>query len=123
MINFFCLESHVGLFRPEITPWRFQFTDWNKNVSYQRSARSPSPNWKCHPIPGSGNSPFASTEDVDPVRPLPFCLTTLQRALRSSFNSNLYVSTLHKGIFQVAYQSGLSQNPALGQDQDLQIEY
>ena len=100
----------------------FQFTDWNKNVSYRTEREIAIPKIDATQFQVPGILPFASAEEVDPVAApvLPFTLAGVHFVPLST--SNLYVSTLQS--FQVAYQVWTSpKNPALGQDQNLQIEY
>jgi GWxTD domain-containing protein len=100
----------------------FQFTDWNKNVSYriEREALIPKIDATQFQVPGI--LPFASAEQVDPVAApvLPFTLAGVHFVPLST--SNLLLSNMQN--FQVAYQVWTSpKNPALGQDSNLQIEY
>lgn len=100
----------------------FQFTDWNKNVSYRTEREIAIPRIDSTQFQIPGILPFASAEEVDPVAApvLPFTLAGVHFVPLST--SNLFLSTLQN--FQVAYQVWASpKNPALGQDQNLQIEY
>jgi hypothetical protein len=100
----------------------FQFTDWNKNVSYRTEREIAIPKIDATQFQVPGILPFASAEEVDPVAApvLPFTLAGVHFVPLST--SNLYLSTQQS--FQVAYQVWTSpKNPALGQDQNLQIEY
>lgn len=100
----------------------FQFTDWNKNVSYRTEREISIPKIDTTQFQVPGILPFASAEEVDPVAApvLPFTLAGVHFVPLST--SNLFLSNLAN--FQVAYQVWTSpNNPALGQDQNLQIEY
>jgi GWxTD domain-containing protein len=100
----------------------FQFTDWNKNVSYRTEREIAIPKIDATQFQVPGILPFASAEEVDPIAApvLPFTLAGVHFVPLST--SNLYLST--EQSFQVAYQVWTSpKNPALGQDQNLQIEY
>ncbi len=84
----------------------FQFTDWNKNVSYRTEREIAIPKIDATQFQVPGILPFASAEEVDPVAApvLPFTLAGVH--------------------FVPLYQVWTSpKNPALGQDQNLQIEY
>jgi GWxTD domain-containing protein len=100
----------------------FQLTDWNKNVSYRTEREVSIPKLDTTQFQVPGILPFASAEEVDPVAApvLPFTLAGVHFVPLST--SNLFLSNLAN--FQVAYQVWTSpNNPALGQDQNLQIEY
>ena len=100
----------------------FQFTDWNKNVSYRTEREVSIPKIDATQFQIPGILPFASAEEVDPVAApvLPFTLAGVHFVPLST--SNLYLSTQQS--FQVAYQVWTSpKNPALAQDGNLQIEY
>jgi GWxTD domain-containing protein len=100
----------------------FQFTDWNKNVSYRTEREIAIPKIDANQFQVPAILPFASAEEVDPVAApvLPFTLAGVHFVPLST--SNLFLSTQQS--FQVAYQVWTSPtNPALGQDQNLQIEY
>jgi len=100
----------------------FQFTDWNKNVSYRTEREVSVPKIDVNQFQIPGILPFASAEEVDPVAApvLPFTLAGVHFVPLST--SNLFLSTMQN--FQVAYQVWTSpRNPSLGQDNNLQIEY
>jgi GWxTD domain-containing protein len=100
----------------------FQFTDWNKNVSYRTEREISVPKVDVNQFQVPGLLPFASAEEVDPVAApvLPFTLAGVHFVPLST--SNLYLNKDQS--FQVAYQVWTSpRNSALGQDQNLQIEY
>jgi len=100
----------------------FQFTDWNKNVSYRTEREVTVPKIDVNQFQIPGILPFASAEEVDPVAApvLPFTLAGVHFVPLST--SNLFLSTMQN--FQVAYQVWTSpKNPSLGQDNNLQIEY
>ena len=100
----------------------FQFTDWNKNVSYRTEREVSIPKIDVNQFQIPGILPFASAEEVDPVAApvLPFTLAGVHFVPLST--SNLYLSKDQS--FQVAYQVWTSpKNPALAEDKDLQIEY
>ena len=100
----------------------FQFTDWNKNVSYRTEREVAVPKIDATQFQVPGILPFASAEEVDPVAApvLPFTLAGVHFVPLST--SNLFLSTQQS--FQIAYQIWTSpRNPALGRDQDIRIEY
>lgn len=100
----------------------FQFTDWNKNVSYRTEREVSVPKIDVNQFQIPGILPFASAEEVDPVAApvLPFTLAGVHFVPLST--SNLFLSTQQS--FQVTYQVWTSsKNPALAQNADLQIEY
>jgi len=100
----------------------FQFTDWNKNVSYRTEREIVIPKIDATEFQVPGILPFASAEEIDPVAApvLPFTLAGVHFVPLST--SNLYLSTQQS--FQIAYQIWTSpRNPALGQDQNVRIEY
>jgi GWxTD domain-containing protein len=100
----------------------FQFTDWNKNVSYrnERAATIPAVTSNQFVVPGI--LPFASAEQVDPVAApvLPFTLA----GVRFTPLSTTYLVLNNQQSFQVAYQIWTApKNPALAEDKNLKIEY
>jgi GWxTD domain-containing protein len=100
----------------------FQFTDWSKNVSYQTEREVSIPKTETTQFLVPGILPFASAEEVDPVAApvLPFTLAGVHFVPLST--SNLVLGGQQK--FQVAYQIWTApNNPALGQEKNLQIEY
>jgi len=100
----------------------FQFTDWNKNVSYRTEREIVVPKVDSTQFLVPGILPFASAEEVDPVAApvLPFTLAGVHFVPLST--SNLLLNNQQN--FQVAYQIWTSaKNPALAQDQNLHIEY
>jgi GWxTD domain-containing protein len=100
----------------------FQFTDWNKNVSYRTEREVSIPKIDSAQFQIPGILPFASAEEVDPVAApvLPFTLAGVHFVPLST--SNLFLSTLQS--FQVTYQVWTSpRNPALAHEGNLQIEY
>jgi GWxTD domain-containing protein len=100
----------------------FQFTDWNKNVSYRTEREIAIPKTDSNQFQVPGILPFASAEEVDPIAApvLPFTLAGVHFVPLST--SNLSVSNLQN--IQVAYQIWTARNnPVLAQEKDLQIEY
>jgi len=100
----------------------FQFTDWNKNVSYRTEREVVIPKIDINQFEVPGILPFASAEEVDPIAApvLPFTLAGVHFVPLST--SNLLLSNQQN--FQIAYQIWTSaKNPALAQDQNLHIEY
>jgi GWxTD domain-containing protein len=100
----------------------FQFTDWNKNVSYRTERDISIPKIDANQFQIPGILPFASAEEVDPVAApvLPFTLAGVHFVPLST--SNLYLSKDQS--FQVAYQVWTApNNSVLTQDKNLQIEY
>jgi tetratricopeptide (TPR) repeat protein len=100
----------------------FQFSDWNKNVSYRTEREVSIPKMDVNQFLIPGILPFASAEQVDPVAApvLPFTLAGVHFVPLST--SNLYLNKDQS--FQVAYQVWTSpKNPTLIEDKNLQIEY
>ncbi len=100
----------------------FQFTDWNKNVSYRTEREIVIPKVDSAQFLVPAILPFASAEEVDPIAApvLPFTLAGVHFVPLST--SNLLLN--NQQSFQVAYQIWTApNNPALAQDKNLQIEY
>jgi GWxTD domain-containing protein len=100
----------------------FQFTDWNKNVSYRTEREISVPKIDVNQFQIPGILPFATAEQVEPIAApvLPFTLAGVHFVPLST--SNLYLNK--DQAFQVAYQVWTSpRNPALAEDKNLQIEY
>jgi GWxTD domain-containing protein len=100
----------------------FQFTDWNKSVSYRTEREIAIPKTDPSQFQVPGILPFASAEEVDPIaaQVLPFTLAGVRFVPLST--TNLSVSNLQN--IQVAYQIWTApDNPVLAQDKNLQIEY
>jgi GWxTD domain-containing protein len=100
----------------------FQFTDWNKNVSYRTERETSIPKVDTAQFLIPGILPFASAEQVDPIAApvLPFTLAGVHFVPLST--SNLLLN--NQQHFQVAYQIWAApNNPVLAQDKNLQIEY
>lgn len=100
----------------------FQFTDWNKNVSYRTEREVSIPKVEANQFLIPGILPFASAEQVDPVAApvLPFTLAGVNFVPLST--SNLLLN--NQASFQVAFQIWAApKNPLLGQDKSLQLEY
>jgi GWxTD domain-containing protein len=100
----------------------FQFTDWNKNVSFrtERDATIPAVDSTKFIIPAI--LPFSSAEQVDPVAAdvLPFVLAGVKFTPMST--ANLAISSEQN--LQVAYQIWTSpKNPELASGKELQVEY
>jgi GWxTD domain-containing protein len=100
----------------------FQFTDWNKNISFriEREVTIPDIDNAKFVIPAV--LPFYSAEQVDPVAAdvLPFVLAGVQFTPMST--TNLIISPDQN--LQVAYQIWTSpQNPELAGEKSLQVEY
>jgi GWxTD domain-containing protein len=100
----------------------FQFTDWNRNVSYRTEREVAIPKTDANQFLIPAILPFASAEQVDPVAApvLPFTLAGVHFVPLST--SNLFLNNQEK--FQVAYQVWTNpKSAALAQDKTLQIEY
>jgi GWxTD domain-containing protein len=100
----------------------FQFTDWNKSVSFRTEREITVPKSDPSKFQVPGILPFASAEEVDPVAApvLPFTLAGVRFVPLST--TNLAVSNVQN--VQVAYQIWTApNNPSLAQEKDLQIEY
>jgi len=100
----------------------FQFTDWNKNVSYRTEREISIPKAEAGQFLIPAILPFASAEQVDAVAApvLPFTLAGVHFVPMST--SNLFLS--NQQSFQVAYQVWTApNNPALSEGKALQIEY
>jgi len=100
----------------------FQFTDWNKNVSYRTEREAAIPKTEANQFLIPAILPFASAEQVDPVAApvLPFTLAGLHFVPLST--GNLFLNNQEK--FQVAYQVWTNpKSAAQAQDKSVQIEY
>jgi tetratricopeptide (TPR) repeat protein len=100
----------------------FQFTDWNKNVSYRTERDVTIPKVDTNQFLVPAILPFASAEQVDPVAApvLPFTLAGVHFVPLST--NNLLLS--NQQDFQIVYQIWTdTHNAALTADKSLHIEY
>jgi GWxTD domain-containing protein len=100
----------------------FQFTDWNKSVSFRTEREITVPKSDPSKFQVPGILPFASAEEADPVAApvLPFTLAGVRFVPLST--TNLSVSNVQN--VQIAYQIWTApNNPSLAQEKELQIEY
>jgi len=117
----FTFESMLPL-PPGNYRFAFQFTDWNKNVSYRTEREVSIPNVTPKQFLVPALLPFASAEQVDPVAApvLPFTLAGVRFVPLST--SNLVVSNHHD--LEIAYQVWTAaNNPELHKDEKLRVEY
>ena len=99
-----------------------QFSDWNKNVSYRTEREISIPKVSTNEFLLPALLPFTSAEQVDPVAApvLPFTLAGVRFVPLST--SNLVLN--NQQDFQIVYQIWTApNNPALGQDKTLLIDY
>ena len=100
----------------------FQFSDWNKNVSYRTERELSIPSTTASQFLVPAILPFASAEQVDPVAApvLPFTLAGVHFVPLST--NNLVLN--NQQDFQVVYQVWTApNNPVLAQDKTLHVEY